>query len=166
MRFAACPVSLALLFALLLLTGCGGTAGGKSGSFTIDPPGRKPEDRHAFAAKAEAICAGLNSKLKASKLAGQSEAVVLRVGAVHAKLERTAVSELNALVPPSSLAASWGEMLSMRVALASALEQAVRAVQAQDSNTLRIMNTAKASIHARESKDAHKLGLKRCATIV
>lgn len=117
----------ALAASVLALIGAGCGEGGKSSSAvtrsnqttasigtqssaTQSSEPAKALTKAELVAKADAICYGINAKRSAIRISKLQDYALLVIP--FGAYERTAVVELNKLVPPPSLAAAWNEILA------------------------------------------------------
>jgi hypothetical protein len=123
---------LMLVAVTLSATGCGGSKGGTntatssaaasvattpitSASSQTGATGNgsgKPLSASQLVARADAICARLNTKLGRDVVHNQPE--VARVAPHRAAIEQAALTELSRLLPPASMATDYQQMLAVR----------------------------------------------------
>ncbi|HTW43515.1 MAG TPA: hypothetical protein VMD79_14510 [Solirubrobacteraceae bacterium] len=123
------------LAAIALATaGCGGGAAVAAG-----PPLSRP----VLVARAEAICRRRNAEIDAIKLQGTKPADIERFASQSTEVEGRALVELARLVPPSSMATAWRQMLIESRSLVK--DVAVLADYAKRGDTRVVTTIAKAA---------------------
>jgi hypothetical protein len=165
---------LLLIAALAVLVGCGGSSQRVKQRGPASSASRSSETAAAGAqliAEADPICARLNAAILAreSSLPTVNKAQLLReivqIVPGTAALEREADGQLARLTPPPSLAAKWSMLLSYRKALASELNELVRAAKHGDAAAIDRLTRSKKQMHGRLRALALQSGFKDCAEV-
>jgi hypothetical protein len=95
---------------------------------TAQATGAPPQRAAQIRARAAAICTRRNRELKGAPLAGGGLSVTASNASRRAAIERRALAELSALLPPPGAAAQWKAMIDQtKVVLAEVVTLAARA---------------------------------------
>jgi hypothetical protein len=160
--------SLLLAAGALALGGCGGassSARSSEGFTSASPASGSSLSRSAFIARADAICKRLNAEMAKVKAKSTSLPEITRVAPVHAALEQGAVSELGQLVPPSSIAREWQQIVAYRRTLAAELVKLGKDAKAKDSAGVKALTASKRSVHKQLLAAGAQAGFKDCPQV-
>jgi hypothetical protein len=157
--------ALALVACLATIAGCGGgsSTSGTQAKTTATIPSTPANAQ--FIGQADSICRRLNTELAAVQPKSKTLAEILRVVPRNLALERTGLTELEKLAPPSSLEDNWRQMLGYRRTLAAELAQFVSIAKQNDIAALKALGAKKERVHASLDKTGKASGFKDCATL-
>ncbi len=119
---------LMLVAGTLLVAGCGGSS--KSASNQSTPSG-KTLSASALIAEADQICMRRNAEVTAQQPKSTAMPEVARLASTYATIQQAAVTELNHLAPPASLANEWKRLVAHRQML---VEQLLKLKQYAEHN--------------------------------
>ncbi len=160
--------SLAILATALATAGCGGSSGdsGSTGApLASSPPVQLTPVQAAFFARAEPICARLNSAIAKVKPNGSGVSEIAKVTPARAALEQRTTSELSKLAPPASLARVWRQIVAYRRALAAELVTLVHYAKANDTSSIQALAASKKKLHEQLHAVAARSGFSECAVV-
>jgi hypothetical protein len=148
-----------MLAAAFAAGGCGGGSG--KAAAVSPPPSGGPLSQAQLVAKADAICARVDTEISDVKPVAPGPAEIAVVAPRSAALQRSAVAELSRLTPPPAVAPAWQRLIAYRRTLAEGLAKLAsyakqgdpRGVQAAGA-ALRLPRTLLASVR--------RAGLQRC----
>lgn len=167
--------------ATLVLSGCGGTAsrsGLTNGASTPTSQGAAPHTASTpsaassgnaiasleFKFGARTICERLRRSLVRPSGKSVTIAEIARVAPKNAALERKAIEGLSALTPPSSVAASWARVLTIRRHLSEELSKLASDARAHNVAGLNALATSKQKNRAAVAAAATQAGVPACGT--
>jgi hypothetical protein len=163
---------LALLGAVLVLSGCGGassrTAGSRSTSTAAGAPAVGTSTsavRTGPLARAETICARLNRAIATAVPVKLDPKKIAAAAPAHAALERKAVEELSRLHAPPGLAVDWRKIIVYRRTLARELSTLVHLAETGNVAGIRALAASKRRVHRQLSAIAARDGFKACARV-
>jgi hypothetical protein len=173
------PISVvtALAIAVLASAGCGGssssasphsaTASSPTSSSTAAAiPKRGPSlSKSQLLSRADAICRRVNTDLAAVKPKGETVQDIARDVPRNIVLERKSLVELESLVPPSSLASSWQQVLAERKMLLGELVKLVQAAKRNDVKALEGLVASKKQSHTALRNAAIRMELTYCSEV-
>jgi hypothetical protein len=164
------PMLLALAALALSLGGCGGGSstaapGRGNASTSTSATTGAGQSKPSFIARADVVCARINTEIAAIKAKGTSAAEVKRVVPRTLSLERAGMAALEELKPPTSLVQSWLRMLAYRRTLAKQLSELLELAEKNDGTSVKPLAAAKKRAHAGLSQVAKASGFKDCAKV-
>jgi hypothetical protein len=152
-----------------MLGGCGGGSAATTAASTAastdasTTPGSRPES--GFIAKADAICARLNSQISGREPSKITMSEIARLSLAHATLEQKALNELTRLVPPSSLAGDWKRIIAYRRTLIDELIKFAQYAKANDTRAVQTLSVSKEQVHRKLTATAKRAGFTACARV-
>lgn len=141
--------ALALAATTLAMSGCGGSSSSA-----------KPLTRAELIAKADVICRRVNVKFASSKVASQQD--LARVSSEIASYERQAFAELSKLVPPTSLANDWAQILTVTHTFADNTAKISEYAKSSNVAAERVLFASSQTIRQQMTATARRDGFSDC----
>lgn len=121
--------------------------------------------RAQLVAKADPICRRLNDTLNAEKDAPKSKQDIVRVATRRAKLEEQTVAKLSRIVPVSSIAPQWEQIVATRQALVRELTSLARYAAVSNLPEQNVAIRTATELTRQMNQEALHMGFKDCPSI-
>ncbi|HEY5194245.1 MAG TPA: hypothetical protein VIJ39_10295 [Solirubrobacteraceae bacterium] len=141
------------------------TTGASSSPSTVHLGSGPPLAASQLVAKADSICARLNTELAAAKDVVQNQEDVVRVAAQRGALEQRAIAELSKLTPPSSIAKDYEQIVTARQALLEQTKKLGEEAAAGNVSAEAPVSAATTSVVREMGEAAQRSGFGACGTL-